>query len=63
MARDGAKRAPSRGNRVRFNENDEIDVPVEERQSDRPTKEEARDFLTSKLPSTFRINIDHDPTR
>ena len=25
-------------------------------------KDQARDFLTSKLPSTFRINIDHDPT-
>ena len=32
-------------------------------ETEKPSKEAAREFLTGKLPSTIRVNVDHDPQR
>merc|ERR1712227_194775 len=49
---------------VRFvisDDEDEINIPVDQKQTEKPSKEAAREFLTGKLPSTIRVNVDHDP--
>ena len=64
LAQPGRPR--SRGSRVRFvisDDEDEINIPVDQKQTEKPSKEAAREFLTGKLPSTIRVNVDHDPQR
>ena len=64
LAQPGRPR--SRGSRVRFvisDDEDEINIPVDQKQTEKPSKEAAREFLTEKLPSTIRVNVDHDPQR
>ena len=64
LAQPGRPR--SRGSRVTFaisDDEDEINIPVDQKQTEKPSKEAAREFLTGKLPSTIRVNVDHDPQR